>query len=60
LKVNRISGVRQIEIHGAVLLVPDPNPIEVQIAIAKLKSYKSPGSDQIPAELIQAGVETLR
>jgi hypothetical protein len=25
----------------------------VEIAIAKLKKYKSPGSDQIPAELIQ-------
>jgi hypothetical protein len=24
-----------------------------------LKKYKSPGSDQIPAELIQAGCETL-
>jgi hypothetical protein len=30
-----------------------------EIAIAKLKKYKSPGSDQIPAELIQAGGETL-
>jgi hypothetical protein len=27
----------------------------VQITIAKLKKYKSPGCDQIPAELIQAG-----
>jgi hypothetical protein len=26
-----------------------------EIAIAKLKNYKSPISDQIPAELIQAG-----
>jgi hypothetical protein len=25
------------------------------IAIAKLKKYKSPGSDQMPSELIQAG-----
>jgi hypothetical protein len=31
----------------------------VKIAIAKLKKYKSPGSDQIPAELIQAGAEIL-
>jgi hypothetical protein len=31
----------------------------VEIAIAKLKKYKSPGSDQIPAELIQAGGEML-
>jgi hypothetical protein len=39
--------------------VPDPSPFEVEIAIAKLKIYKSPGSDQIPAELIQAGGEIL-
>jgi hypothetical protein len=31
----------------------------VEIAIAKLKKYKSPGSDQIAAELIQAGGEIL-
>jgi hypothetical protein len=31
----------------------------VEIAIAKLKKYKSPRSDEIPAELIQAGDETL-
>jgi hypothetical protein len=36
-------------------LVPDPSPFEVEVAIEKLKRYKSPGSDQIPAELIQAG-----
>jgi hypothetical protein len=34
--------------------------LEVEIAIAKLKKYKSPGSDQILAELIQAGGETLQ
>jgi hypothetical protein len=28
---------------------------EVEIAISKLNKYKSPGSDQILAELIQAG-----
>jgi hypothetical protein len=31
----------------------------VEIAIGKLKSYKSPGTDNIPAELIKAGGETL-
>jgi hypothetical protein len=40
-------------------LVPGPSPPEVEIAIAKLKKYKSPGSDQIPAELIKAGGEIL-
>jgi mannosyltransferase OCH1-like enzyme len=31
----------------------------VEIAIGKLKSYKSPGTDQIQAELIKAGGKTL-
>jgi hypothetical protein len=48
----------QIEIHTAELLVPDSSPFEVETAIATLKSYKSPGIDQIPAQLIQPGGET--
>jgi hypothetical protein len=40
-------------------LVPGPSCIDIEIATAKLKKYKSPGSDQIPAELIQAGGEVL-
>jgi hypothetical protein len=40
-------------------LVPEPSLIKVEIAIGKLKSYKSPGTDQILAELIKAGGETL-
>jgi hypothetical protein len=59
LNVHRASDVRLIEIHTAEPLVPDPCSFEVEIAIAKLKRYKSPGSDQIPAELIQAGGEIL-
>jgi hypothetical protein len=31
-----------------------------EIAIVKLKRFKSPGSDQIPAERIQARAEILR
>jgi hypothetical protein len=46
--------------HAGEPLVPDPSPSEVETAIAKLKKYKTPGSDQIPAELIQAGGETLQ
>jgi hypothetical protein len=34
--------------------------LKVEIAIAELKKYKSPGSDQIPAELIQAGGKMLQ
>jgi hypothetical protein len=48
LSVHRVSAVRQTEIHTAEPLVPDPWPCEVEIAIAKLKRYKSSGSDQIP------------
>jgi hypothetical protein len=34
--------------------------VVIKMAVAKLKRYKSPGSGQIPAELIQAGGETLQ
>jgi hypothetical protein len=40
-------------------LVPDPCPLEVKIAFAKLIKCKLPCSDQIMAELIQVGGETL-
>jgi hypothetical protein len=59
LKVYNSSDVRQIEVHMGEPLVPDPSHLEVEIAIAKLKKYKSPGSDQILTELIQAGGEML-
>jgi hypothetical protein len=39
--------------------VPKPSSSEVEVAIGKLKRYKSPAVDQIPAELIQAGGGTL-
>jgi hypothetical protein len=42
LNVHSASDVRQIEIHTAEPLEPDPSPFEVEIAIAKLKRYKSP------------------
>jgi hypothetical protein len=59
LHVHNVSDVRQIEVHTAEPLVPGPSRLEVEIAIAKLKKYKSPGSDQIPGELIQAVGEIL-
>jgi hypothetical protein len=58
--VHRVSDVRQIELHTAEPLVSDLSPFEVEIAIAKLKKYNSPVSDEIPSELIQAGGETLQ
>jgi hypothetical protein len=57
--VHNVSEVRQIEVHTADPLVPGPCRLELAIAVAELKKYKSPGSDQIPAELIQVGGEML-
>jgi hypothetical protein len=59
LNVHNVSDVRQIEGHAAEPVVPCPSRLEVEIAIAKLRKYKSQGSDEIPAELIQAGGEIL-
>jgi hypothetical protein len=53
--VHNVSDVR----HTAESLVPGPSRLEAEIAIAKLKKYKSPGSDEIPAELIQTAGEIL-
>jgi hypothetical protein len=43
-----------------VLFVPEPSSFETEIAIEKLERYKSPDIDQILAELIEEGGNTLR
>jgi len=50
-----VNDVRQTKIHTAEPLVPESSASEVEMAIEKLKSHKSPGIDQIPAEMIKAG-----
>jgi sorting nexin-29 len=45
--------------HTAEPHVPQPSVSELEVATEKLERYKSPGVDQIPAELIQAGGEKL-
>ena len=40
--------------------MPEPNAFAFELAIEKLKSHKSRGSDQIPAELTKAGDRTIR
>ena len=40
--------------------MPEPSALEVELAIEKLKSHKSPGIDQIPPELIKSGGRTIR
>jgi hypothetical protein len=59
LNIHRVSDVRQTKIHTAEPLVLDTSPVGVEIAIAKLKRYKSSGSEQIPPELTQAKGEIL-
>jgi hypothetical protein len=54
IDVHNVNDVRQVAVHMARPLVPGLSRLEVEIAIAKLKKYKSPGSDVIPAELIQS------
>ena len=49
LIVHGIHDVRQTETRTAEPLVPEPSAFEVDLAIEKLKSHKSPGTDQIQA-----------
>jgi hypothetical protein len=55
LNVQEPGSMRQTEIHTAEPFVPELSAAAVEVAIRKMKRYKAPGSDQIPAELIQAG-----
>jgi hypothetical protein len=57
--MHNVSYVRQIEIHADEPIVRGPSRLEVEIAIGKLRNYKSLDSDEIQAELIQAGGEIL-
>jgi hypothetical protein len=59
LNVHGVHDVRQMDKHTVEPLVPEPSLVKVEIAIGKLKSYKSLGTNEILAELIKAGGETL-
>jgi hypothetical protein len=60
LNVHGAKDVRQAEKDTAEPLVPEPSAFEFELAIEKLKIHKSPGIDQIPAELIKTGGRTIR
>jgi hypothetical protein len=60
LNTHRVNDVPQTEVHTAEPLVPAPSAFEIEIAIGKLKRHKSPGIDQIAAELIKAGAGIIR
>jgi hypothetical protein len=49
-----VRCIRQTEIQTAEPFAPETNIYEVEVAMGKLKRYKSPRADQILAKLIQA------
>jgi len=59
LNVHGVNDVRQTEIHTAEPLVSELSVFEVKLAIEELKSHKSLGIDQIPAEMIKAEGGTI-
>jgi hypothetical protein len=59
LNVHVVHDVRQMNVHTGEPLVPEPSLVGLEIAIGNLKSFKSPGTDQIPAEMTKAGGEIL-
>jgi hypothetical protein len=59
LNVHGIHDVRQMDIHTIEPLMSEPSLVRMKIATGKLISYKSLGTDQIPAKLIKAESETL-
>ena len=52
--MHGVKDVGQAEMHTAEPLVPEPSASEFEL-INKLRGHKSPGIDQIPAEMITAG-----
>ena len=57
--MHGVKDVGRADVHKAELLVPEPSAAEVELDIDKVKSHKSPGIDQIPAELIKAEYRTI-
>jgi len=55
--VHVVSNVSPTEIHPIEPLVPELSAFEVEVAIEKLQ--RSPGIDQVPAELIKARHRTI-
>ncbi len=55
LNVHGVNDIKHAVIHTAESLVPEQNTFEFELAIEKLKSPKTPGIDQIRADLIKAG-----
>jgi hypothetical protein len=59
LIVHGVYDIGLMNIHTAEPLVPESSLVEVEIAVGKLKRYKSLCTDQIVAEFIKARGEAL-
>ena len=59
LNIYKDNDVEEIKIQTAEPLIPEPTLLEVEIALEKLKKYKSPGIYEIPAKLKQDYGNTL-
>ena len=55
IELHGVNDIKNTDIHTAEPLVPETSTSEVELAVEKLKSHKSSGTDQIPAELFKAG-----
>jgi hypothetical protein len=60
VSTHGVSDVRQTEIHTTEPLVLEPSAFQFEMGIENLKRHKSPGIDEIPAELLKAGSRTIR
>ena len=58
--IHGVNNVRPTDIRTTEPLVPEPSDFEFQLATEKLKTHKSPDSDQIPAELFKAWSRKIR
>jgi hypothetical protein len=59
IECHGVNDVMLTEMHTTELKVHEFSSFKAVIAFEKLKIYKSPGTDQILAELIQAGGSIL-
>jgi len=57
LNIHGFNYVRQRVLRTSEPLVLKPSAFEVGSAIEKLKSHKSPDTDQIPTECLRQGLE---
>jgi hypothetical protein len=59
LKVNRVKNTRQTKIHTGEPFVPELSASDVEMVTEKFHTYIKPGTDIIPAQIIQAGHRTM-